>query len=150
MEAEGAVLPEVMCVLNQEAADSSAPIRLRFALPNLLPRVLSARLRLFCSGLGGPGRGNIVKVYGVALGKTAATASDFRTPVAFQSALLIAAPAMWYEWDVTPVVRQAAEAHLKTVELTLRSRDAGNTGEGWVEFAVRRATSTEPRLLLEY
>jgi hypothetical protein len=73
-----------------------------------------------------------------------------RGPSSFQSAILISAPATWYEWDVTPVVRQAVERRSRHIEMTLRARDAEATGNGWVDISGGGVPGQEPRLAPEY
>src|SRR6266511_2303802 len=123
---------------------------IRFELPSLPARVLSAKLRLYCAGLKASGRGQVVRVYGkFAIGSQFGAPGD-QGPSSFQSAILISAPATWYEWDVTPVVRQAVERRSRHIEMTLRARDAEATGEGWADISGGGASGHEPRLALEY
>jgi hypothetical protein len=136
----------VLRIISQ--ANSEAEAIIRFELPSLPARVLSAKLRLYCAGLKASGRGQVVRVYGKFGGLFGAPGDQ--GPSSFQSAILISAPATWYEWDVTPVVRQAVEQRSRHIEMTLRARDAEDTGEGWVDISGGSASGQEPRLALEY
>jgi Carbohydrate family 9 binding domain-like len=133
--------------ITSQANDEAGAI-IRFELPSLPARVLSAKLRLYCVGLKASGRGQVVRVYGK-FGGQFGTPED-QGPSSFQSAILISAPATWYEWDVTPVVRQAVEQRSRHIEMTLRARDAEDTGEGWADISGSSASGQEPRLALEY
>jgi Carbohydrate family 9 binding domain-like len=138
----------VLRIISQ--ANNEAGAIIRFELPSLPARVLSAKLRLYCAGLKASGRGQVVRVYGkFAIGSQFGAPED-QGPSSFQSAILISAPATWYEWDVTPVVRQAVERRSRHIEMTLRARDAEATGEGWADISGGGASGHEPRLALEY
>jgi hypothetical protein len=138
----------VLRIISQTNSEAGAIIR--FELPSLPSRVLSAKLRLYCAGLKASGRGQVVRVYGKFAMSGQFGAPENQEPSSFQSAILISAPATWYEWDVTPVVRQAVEQRIRHIEMTLRARDAEDTGEGWVDISRGRASGQEPRLALEY
>jgi hypothetical protein len=138
----------VLRIISQTNNEAGAIIR--FELPSLPARVLSAKLRLYCAGLKASGRGQVVRVYGkFAIGSQFGAPED-QGPSSFQSAILISAPATWYEWDVTPVVRQAVERRSRHIEMTLRARDAEATGEGWADISGGGVSGQEPRLALEY
>jgi hypothetical protein len=136
----------VLRIISQANGEAGAIIR--FELPSLPARVLSAKLRLYCAGLKASGRGQVVRVYGKFGGQLGAPENQGQS--SFQSAILISAPATWYEWDVTPVVRQAVERRSRHIEMTLRARDAEDSGEGWADISGRSASGQEPRLALEY
>jgi hypothetical protein len=138
----------VLRIISQ--ANSEAGAIIRFELPSLPARVLSAKLRLYCAGLKASGRGQVVRVYGKFAMSGQFGAPDNQGPSSFQSAILISAPARWYEWDVTPVVRQAVERRSRHIEMTLRARDAEGTGEGWADISCGNASGQEPRLAMEY
>jgi Carbohydrate family 9 binding domain-like len=138
----------VLRIISQ--ANSEAGAIIRFELPSLPARVLSAKLRLYCAGLKASGRGQVVRVYGKFAMSGQFGAPEDQGPSSFQSAILISAPATWYEWDVTPVVRQAVERRSRHIEMTLRARDAESTGEGWADISGGGASGQEPRLALEY
>jgi Carbohydrate family 9 binding domain-like len=138
----------VLRIISQ--ANSEAGAIIRFELPSLPARVLSAKLRLYCAGLKASGRGQVVRVYGKFAMSGQFGAPENQGPSSFQSAILISAPATWYEWDVTPVVRQAVERRSRYIEMTLRARDAEDTGEGWADISGGSASGQEPRLALEY
>ncbi|HJZ82473.1 MAG TPA: sugar-binding protein [Pyrinomonadaceae bacterium] len=138
----------VLRVISQ--TNGEAGVIIRFELPSLPARVLSAKLRLYCAGLKASGRGQVVRVYGKFAMNGQFDAPEDQGPSSFQSAILISAPATWYEWDVTPVVRQAVERRSRHIEMTLRARDAGDTGNGWADIAGGSASGQEPRLALEY
>lgn len=129
---------------------NEAGVIIRFELPSLPARVLSAKLRLYCAGLKASGRGQVVRVYGKFAISSQFGATEDQGPSSFQSAILISAPATWYEWDVTPVVRQAVERRSRHIEMTLRARDAEATGNGWVDISGGGASGQEPRLAMEY
>jgi hypothetical protein len=131
-------------------ANNEAGAIIRFELPSLPARVLSAKLRLYCAGLKASGRGQVVRVYGKFAISSQFGPPEDQAPSSFQSAILISAPATWYEWDVTPVVRQAVERRSRHIEMTLRARDAKDTGEGWVDISGGGASGQEPRLAMEY
>jgi Carbohydrate family 9 binding domain-like len=138
----------VLRIVSQTNNEAGAIIR--FELPSLPARVLSAKLRLYCAGLKASGRGQVVRVYGKFAMSSQFGATEDQGPSSFQSAILISAPATWYEWDVTPVVRQAVERRRRHIEMTLRARDAEATGNGWVDISGGGASGQEPRLALEY
>ena len=138
----------VLRIISQTNNEAGAIIR--FELPSLPARVLSAKLRLYCAGLKASGRGQVVRVYGKFAISSQFGAPEDQGPSSFQSAILISAPAMWYEWDVTPVVRQAVERRSRHIEMTLRARDAEDIREGWVDISGGGAPGQEPRLALEY
>jgi hypothetical protein len=138
----------VLRIISQTNNEAGAIIR--FELPSLSARVLSAKLRLYCAGLKTSGRGQVVRVYGKFMISGQFGAREDQEQSSFQSAILISAPAMWYEWDVTPVVRQAIERRSRHIEITLRARDAEASGDGWVDVSGGGASGHEPRLALEY
>jgi hypothetical protein len=138
----------VLRIISQKNNEAGAIIR--FELPSLPARVLSAKLRLYCAGLKASGRGQVVRVYGKFAISNQFDAPENQGPSSFQSAILISAPATWYEWDVTPVVRQAVERRSRHIEMTLRARDAEDSGEGWADISGGGASGREPRLALEY
>lgn len=138
----------VLRIISQTNNEAGAIIR--FELPSLSARVLSAKLRLYCAGLKTSGRGQVVRVYGKFMISGQFGARGDQGPSSFQSAILISAPAMWYEWDVTPVVRQAIERRSRHIEITLCARDAEATGDGWADVSGGGASGHEPRLALEY
>lgn len=138
----------VLRIISQTNNEAGAIIR--FELPSLSARVLSAKLRLYCAGLKTSGRGQVVRVYGKFMISGQFGAREDQGQSSFQSAILISAPAMWYEWDVTPVVRQAIERRSRHIEITLRARDAEASGDGWVDVSGGGASGHEPRLALEY
>jgi len=138
----------VLRIISQTNTEAGAIIS--FELPSLPARVLSAKLRLYCAGLKASDRGQVVRVYGKFAISSQFGAPKDQGPSSFQSAILISAPATWYEWDVTPVVRQAVERRSRHIEMTLRARDAEDTGEGWVDISGGGASGQEPRLALEY
>ena len=138
----------VLRIISQTNNEAGAIIR--FELPSLPARVLSAKLRLYCAGLKASGRGQVVRVYGKFAISSQFGAPEDQAPSSFQSAILISAPATWYEWDVTPVVRKAVERRSRHIEMTLRARDAEDTGEGWADISGGGASGQEPRLALEY
>jgi hypothetical protein len=138
----------VLRIISQTNNEAGAIIR--FELPSLPARVLSAKLRLYCAGLKASGRGQVVRVYGKFAISSQFGAPEDQGPSSFQSAILISAPATWYEWDVTPVVRQAVERRIRHIEMTLRAKDAEATGNGWVDISGGGVSGQEPRLALEY
>ena len=138
----------VLRIISQKNDEAGAIIR--FELPSLPARVLSAKLRLYCAGLKASGRGQVVRVYGKFAISSQFGAPEDQGPSSFQSAILISAPATWYEWDVTPVVRQAVERRSRHIEMTLRARDAEDAGGGWADISGGGASGQEPRLALEY
>jgi Carbohydrate family 9 binding domain-like len=138
----------VLRIISQ--ANNEAGAIIRFELPSLPARVLSAKLRLYCAGLKASGRGQVVRVYGKFAISSQFGAPEDQGPPSFQSAILISAPATWYEWDVTPVVRQAVERRSRHIEMTLRARDAEDAGEGWADISGGGVSGQEPRLALEY
>jgi hypothetical protein len=138
----------VLRIISQTINETGAIIR--FELPSLPARVLSAKLRLYCAGLKASGRGQVVRVYGKFAISSQFGATEDQGPSSFQSAILVSAPTTWYEWDVTPVVRQAVERRSRHIEMTLRARDAEATGNGWVDISGGGASGQEPRLALEY
>ena len=138
----------VLRIISQTNSEAGAIIR--FELPSLPARVLSAKLRLYCAGLMASGRGQVVRVYGKFAMSGQFGVPENQGPSLFQSAILISSPATWYEWDVTPVVRQAVEQRSRHLEMTLRARDAEDTGNGWTDISGGNASGHEPRLVLEY
>jgi Carbohydrate family 9 binding domain-like len=150
-EAQSMVVQDNRSVLRiVSQANNEAGAIIRFDLPSLPARVLSAKLRLYCAGLKASGRGQVVGVYGKFAMNRQFGAPEEQGPSSFQSAILISAPATWYEWDVTPVIRQAVEMRCRHIEMILRARDAEDTGNGWADISSGRASGQEPRLALEY
>jgi cellulose/xylan binding protein with CBM9 domain len=138
----------ILRIISQANGEAGAIIR--FELPALAARVLGAKLRLYCAGLKASGRGQVVRVYGKFVMSGQFSAPENQGQSSFQSAILISAPQTWYEWDVTPVVRQAVERRSRHIEMTLRARDAEDTGQGWADISGASASGQEPRLVLEY
>ncbi len=131
--------------------DSESWVAARFPLPKLEARILAARLRLYCAAASPAAQGQVIKVNGALADHAEANLwpGNLSNGAIFQSALRVASQSNWYQWDVTPVVKQAYAQGHKAIDLAVIYQGMEGSS-GWVEFKALRAHGFEPRLVLEY